>query len=53
MEIDKFCDRELQEMKELCLRLVMNTLREDQEFKEIATIALVEINRELDIRQSK
>ena len=49
MEIDKYCDRELQELKELCLLLISNTLQ----FKEIATIALVEINRELEIRQTK
>ncbi len=52
-QIEKYSDRELQEMKELCMKLIINTLKEHQEFKFIAEIALVEINREIDIRASR
>ena len=54
-EIEKYCDRELQEMKELCVYMIRS-------FKqtagngisgEIYEIALVDINRELDVRAIK
>ena len=56
MEIDKFCERELQEMKELCLYMINSFLCEKDSYNgcsDIFKIALVEINRELEIRQSK
>ena len=57
MEIDKFCERELQEMKELCLYMINSFLCGKDSYNDrcsdIYKIALVEINRELEIRQSK
>jgi len=57
-QIEKYSDRELQEMKELCIKLINREPghypeREYRAFKTIAEIALVEINREIDIKASR
>lgn len=48
--IEKFCDRELQEMQEYCKEIAKLSVI-PRIAKDINTIALVEINRELDERK--
>ena len=49
-QIEKFCDRELQEMQEYCKEIAKLSVI-PRVAKDINTIALVEINRELDERK--
>lgn len=48
-QIEKYCDRELNEMQEICKEVCIKT--KFAPLKEINKIALIEINRELDIRK--
>lgn len=47
--IENYCNRELSELREICKKVCIKT--KDISLKEINTIALVEINRELDKRK--
>ena len=54
MSIEKYCDRELQEMQELCVYIVNACGKLNIGFiGDIHQIALIEINRELDERKDK
>ena len=58
MEIERFCDRELEEMKKKCMSTITSFalgkyVASSSSWMDIYNIALVEINRELDVRKSK
>lgn len=47
--VEKLCDRELSGLREICKEICIKT--DCATLKEINTIALIEINRELDGRK--
>lgn len=55
--MENYCDRELIDMKERCLYMIVSFKSGkdccDSDWSNIYSIALIEINRELDLRKIK